>query len=183
MSRRLAIGVALALTLLAFGPLLAPGAATRMRVQLLSKKLDSTDPAVRAQARQDLLAIGRPMIDHVWPELIAGEVQDETTGVTTLVFVGSPRASSGHAEFEVEAVLHADSPYPANLRGCMVGAVGSPVCPTARALLAPVTSRALVVVGYREDGCRGKTELRVAVPLDDDLADATLAAVRRRLAR
>jgi hypothetical protein len=177
MSRKLALAVAFALTLLAFGPFLLPGTATRMRVQLLARQLGSEDPAVRAQARRDLIAIGRPAIDTVWPELIAGEVQDETTGVTALVFVGRPLDRPG--AFEVESVVRADKSFGVTA-GASVVAVGSPVCPTARALGPRDARRVLVVVGRGEGPGRAAAELRVVVSLDDDLASETVRAVQRR---
>ena len=158
-----------AIVLLAPASLLCPAVRVRAEVAWLGSRLHAKDPMARADARQSLLALGRPAIDAEYPEIVAGEVEDEVTGQDAVVFVGGV----GQGDYSVETVL----------RGAAQGTIavtGSPVCPTAMLLRHP-TKRALVVAARRP----GSTvlELRLEIPLDGAPEAAILSLVRERLGK
>jgi hypothetical protein len=60
-----------------------------VRVRYWSSRMRSGDPAARKHARERLLAIGRPSVDRVYAELVAGEVCDTIAAVpSSIAFVG-----------------------------------------------------------------------------------------------
>jgi hypothetical protein len=177
------------------GALSHPAVQTRLRVHWHAWHLDSRDPMVRTKARQALLDMGRPAIDPVFPDLVAGEVEDELTGVShRLVIVGvreriAPKPGvkplTGWVSFYVERLLETDDVHLADLfqkPGTRVTVRDTIVCPTAQRLVRDDARRELVVAADVQDF--PKAALRVAVPVDDDeVGLAVIDAVRERILR
>ena len=197
-------GVAVVLALLAVVgvALTRPEVRTRLWVVWLARGLDSPDPMARTQARQDLLDMGRPRIDMAFPRLVASEVADELVGqASAAVLVGSRGPTLIGSPFAPQA-FDVDGPplcvtpeFQPWLGGGLRPGVwerqwieDAIVCPTAKRLVKEGAARELVLVVavHRDGGPHSGAlvrELRVAVPLDDDLAPEILDAVRARLAQ
>jgi hypothetical protein len=192
-SRRRASKVALALALLGALPigvaLLDRDMRYRWRVGWIRRGLRSEDASVRHATRLRLLDFKRPAIDGVYPELVASEIADELEGTDDVVVIVGQRWKEAiereprWAFFDIEEVLRV-SPrfagvYDYTERLSVIDDAG---CPVARKL-ARSAKREIVVAALRPRGTllEGQRELRVAVPLDDDLAPAILEAVRERL--
>ncbi len=162
-----------------------------VEVKWLAYRMRSEDRAVREEARHRLLEIGRPSIDEVFPEVVAGEVENaafETPGSVFVAEVASRR--KGTTEFR-------GIPYPcithymteADLRDATaeVGRSwelpGLPASRNGMLLWREQARRVLVVFGkptFRN--LEKPTYIRLEVPLDDDpLAPAIIEAVKVQL--
>lgn len=141
-----------------------------------ASNLEAPNPTKRARARQGLLALG-PAGARYYPEVVASEVLDETTGVEAAVLVAS--ATSSSLSYEVTRVVHASPGYRSLAKGSRIEVSGEPVCPTARLLRGPPARPELLVVGRRGEA----NEARLIVPLEGERGASVLAAVEATLRR
>jgi hypothetical protein len=188
--------VALALALLGALPigvaLLDHRVRDHLRLAWVGRELHSTDARVRHATRLRVLEVGRPAIDGIYAELVASEIADELTGTTqeTVLVVGhrwKERAQNDGFQwsfFDIDDLVAASSPRLDQLyRNAVRLAVDDEIgCPTAQRLVKTGAKRELVLAGRPVDSDRTFV-LRVAVPLDDDLAPQVLEAVRERVKR
>jgi hypothetical protein len=143
-------------------------------------RLESSDPNARAASRAALLALGRPAIDGVYPDLVAQEVSEEATVASAVVIVGVCRAPFQMSDpiphrrtYEVVEVLSGTARV-----GEVLEAEGPLVCPTALALWRDDARLELAVLVPAP----GRFRLRLAVPLSGDDRARIGPAVRARLA-
>ncbi len=179
------------------GPFASSTVRTGVEVRWLARGLYSEDRAVREETRQRLLALGRPRIDAVFPEIVASEVAEHAQG-GCLVFVGrvvrrSPGGSGSmpSAYYDAETVLglftfnyeacETDRRHPSDVQ--WTNGEGGPVVPespTATLLAKHDAHRELVVA----KAATMNYYFALTVPLDDDpLAPTIIEAVQNRLAR
>jgi hypothetical protein len=151
-------------------------------------RLGSVDPTTRSRARVELLRLGRPAIDDVFPELVAGEVMDllATKHGKDLLFVGA-RSDLHHESaalfYAVDEIL-TGVPLPKGYTWRFETRMNGPVAHALLGAAADPPKRELVL-GVFPGGADSKAGIEswLAVPLDDDLAPLVLETVRARVAK
>jgi hypothetical protein len=180
----LAAAIAIPATVLAVQALCG----TRIALALFARKLVSDDPRDRVEARDGLLALGRPAIDPLLPAIVAVNGLDEAASGGAVVVAREVRPDASGLVVNVERVLVATDPRaldPTSKDPDVIRARDERVSPAAARLAAligpdPVgRGRALVVLGQRDGG----PVVRSAVALEGELGTAIEAAAKTEIAR
>jgi hypothetical protein len=170
------------LALLVLVALVVAGAATlattsSTRVRFWSWRMRSSDRAAREHARVRLLEIGRPEIDRVFAELVAGEVCDRIAAVgsgTFLVFAGREPIGSFYT---IEARLRGEPVVDSFARQFVVDTVTDPVGVALRGN----DRGSLNLVAVRNPARDPSALLVVTLKDDDPLTPAVIEETRLRL--
>jgi len=184
----IAVGV-LVLLLVAFGVALA--VTPTARVRYWAWRMHSSSREVRLEARTRLMAIGRPAIDAVFRELVAGEVADRLASVpgpARVAFLGharelTPRLMQVDGKGPPRYVVEQSIVMPSDTILAVSG-VASPEDPLAMTLArgAPATERKLVVGHTGNARFFVEALLTVPLPESDPLGPELIEATRARLA-
>lgn len=162
---------------------------TRLKVAYHARGLGSESAAGRAAARDALLAIGRPAIDGVLPELVARNVADEVASGGAVVVAASVAEERGEGArglaVRVERVLVATDPRALDVRAkeeTLIRARDERVSP-ASVRIGDICGgraggRSIVVLGQRG----GEPVVRSIVSVEGGLGPRILAAVEAELA-
>ncbi|MBI3722756.1 hypothetical protein HY251_02195 [bacterium] len=183
-SRKRAVVLALVLVLVALAaPLASSTVREGIEVRWLARSLRSRDPEVREETRVRLLAIGRPAIDPVFPEIVAGLVVEADSG---WIFLGRvrDRTPEGTTYEHENTALDREK-----LFRVQVSVLGEPGFSRSARMLFRSDARRELVLGHgasahpmgRQVEIYALQEARVMVPLDDELAPAVIEAVKKKL--